>query len=64
MSHSLEFSLKLIVKLFHLPMVFSRKGFYVNLVFFFIFVLLYCAIDNSNCYVCFKMISKDPMLRL
>ena len=30
------------------PMVFSHKGFYVNLVFFFIFVFHYCAINHDK----------------
>ena len=41
---------RFIVKLSHMPVVFPSKGFHVNLVFFFIFVFLYCAIDHNKWY--------------
>ena len=40
--------LKLIVKLSPLPVIFSHKGFHVNIVFFLYFVFLYCVIDHNK----------------
>ena len=42
--------LRFIVKLSPLPVVFFRKGFHINLVFFFIFVFLYCVIAHNILY--------------
>ena len=42
--------LRFTVKLFFLPVVFSCEGFHVNLVFFFVFVFHYCAIDFKSSY--------------
>ena len=41
-------SLRFMVKLSPLRVVFSSKGFHVNLVFFFYFVFLYCCIDHNS----------------
>ena len=43
-------NLKFIVKLSPLPVVFPRKGFHVNLAFFFIFVFVYYVIDHNKWY--------------
>ena len=40
-------TLRFIVLLSSLPVVFSLKGFHVNLIFFFIFVFLYYFIDHN-----------------
>ena len=40
--------LKFIVKFSPLHVVFSRKGFHVNMVFFFIFIFHYCVIDHNK----------------
>ena len=37
-----------IVKLSLLLMVFSRKGFHVNVVFFFVFIFHYYVVDHNN----------------
>ena len=36
------------MKLSPLPVVFSPKGFYVNLMFFFVFVFYYCVINQNS----------------
>ena len=47
---------KFIVKLSPMPLVFSRKGFHINLVFFPYFVFLYCSIDHNKCHDHYGMI--------
>ena len=37
------------MKLSPLPVIFSRKGFQVNLIIFFIFIFIYYAIDYNKC---------------
>ena len=39
---------RFIVKLSPLPVVFSPKGFHVNLMFFFVFVFYYCVINQNS----------------